>query len=128
MTRATAATGWCRAGRGLATRPVADASPCSSFPMSQSTWSELDVWSAPAQTGPRPPLRTCVFVRAGCGKSDLARLLISKLYEQTPPGGMLIFDPEGERTLPDQLGIPGPVSVPHLTSTPVAAFRELLVK
>jgi hypothetical protein len=58
--------------------------------------------------------RTYVFARAGYGKSNLVKLLISQLYEQTQPGGMLIFDPEGEYAFPDQLGRPGLASVPHL--------------
>lgn len=50
--------------------------------------------------------RSFIFVRAGFGKSNLNRLLFSKLYETTPtvtkrggremPVGTIIFDPEGE--------------------------------
>ncbi len=58
--------------------------------------------------------RTYVFARAGYGKSNLVKLLIARLYEQKQPGGMLIFDPEGEYAFPDQLGHPGLASVPHL--------------
>ena len=58
--------------------------------------------------------RTYIFARAGYGKSNLVKLLISQLYETKQPGGMLIFDPEGEYAFPDQLGRPGLASVPHL--------------
>jgi len=58
--------------------------------------------------------RTFVFARAGYGKSNLIKLLTSRLYELQQPGGMLIFDPEGEYAFRDQKGRPGLADVPHL--------------
>ena len=49
--------------------------------------------------------RTCVFARAGFGKSNLLKTLFAKLYETDPmidrrgtdiPVGTLVFDPDGE--------------------------------
>jgi uncharacterized protein len=61
--------------------------------------------------------RTFVFARAGFGKSNLNKLLFSKLYETTPhvikrgdklvPVGTVIFDPDGEYFWPDDKGRPG---------------------
>jgi DNA helicase HerA-like ATPase len=48
--------------------------------------------------------RTFVFARAGYGKSTLIQLLVSKLYEQSPKVGMVIFDPEGEYSFRDAPG------------------------
>ncbi|RMF18301.1 MAG: DUF87 domain-containing protein [Alphaproteobacteria bacterium] len=68
--------------------------------------------------------RTFVFARAGFGKSNLNKLLFSKLYETTPtvtkrggreePVGTVIFDPDGEYFWPDDKGRPGLCDVPHL--------------
>ena len=68
--------------------------------------------------------RSFVFARAGFGKSNLNKLLFSKLYETTPtvqkrngrevPVGTVIFDPEGEYFWPDDKGRPGLCDVPHL--------------
>jgi hypothetical protein len=68
--------------------------------------------------------RTFVFARAGFGKSNLNKLLFSKLYETTPtikkrgtkevPVGTLIFDPDGEYFWPDNSGRPGFCDVEHL--------------
>jgi hypothetical protein len=68
--------------------------------------------------------RTFIFARAGFGKSNLNKLLFSKLYESTPhitkrggreaPVGTLIFDPDGEYFWPDDNGRPGLADVPHL--------------
>jgi hypothetical protein len=58
--------------------------------------------------------RTFVFARAGYGKSNLIKLLVSKLYEQNPRVGMLIFDPEGEYSFRDALGRPGLADVPGI--------------
>jgi hypothetical protein len=58
--------------------------------------------------------RTFVFARAGYGKSNLIKLLVSKLYEQNPKVGMLIFDPEGEYSFRDALGRPGLADVPGI--------------
>jgi len=63
--------------------------------------------------------RTFVFARAGYGKSNLIKLLVSKLYEQSlyeqsPKVGMLIFDPEGEYSFRDTLGRPGLADVPGI--------------
>ena len=61
--------------------------------------------------------RSFVFARAGFGKSNLNKLLFSKLYEETPtvekrggrkvPVGTVIFDPDGEYFWPDDKGRPG---------------------
>ncbi len=68
--------------------------------------------------------RSFVFARAGFGKSNLNKLLFSKLYETTPyvtkrgdrqvPVGTVIFDPDGEYFWPDDRGRPGLCDVPHL--------------
>ncbi|BCM91132.1 hypothetical protein IAD21_02996 [Abditibacteriota bacterium] len=68
--------------------------------------------------------RSFIFARAGFGKSNLNKLLFSKLYEQTPtvikrnrkvPVGTVIFDPDGEYFWPDDKGRPGLCDVPKLT-------------
>ena len=61
--------------------------------------------------------RTLIFARAGFGKSNLNKLLFSRLYENTPtvekrqghhvPVGTVLFDPEGEYFWPDDKGRPG---------------------
>ena len=68
--------------------------------------------------------RSFVFARAGFGKSNLNKLLFSKLYETTPhvtkrgnkqvPVGTIIFDPDGEYFWPDDKGRPGLCDVPKL--------------
>lgn len=68
--------------------------------------------------------RSFVFARAGFGKSNLNKLLFSKLYETTPtvtkkgdkevPVGTVIFDPDGEYFWPDDKGRPGLCDVPVL--------------
>ncbi len=68
--------------------------------------------------------RTFVFARAGFGKSNLNKLLFSKLYATTPtvtkrggkqvPVGTIIFDPDGEYFWPDDKGRPGLCDVPEL--------------
>ena len=68
--------------------------------------------------------RTLIFARAGFGKSNLNKLLFSKLYEETPtvtkrggkkvPVGTIIFDPDGEYFWPDDRGKPGLCDVPAL--------------
>ena len=68
--------------------------------------------------------RSFVFARAGFGKSNLNKLLFSKLYEKTPtvqkrgdkhvPVGTVIFDPDGEYFWPDDKNRPGLCDVPHL--------------
>lgn len=68
--------------------------------------------------------RSFIFARAGFGKSNLNKLLFSKLYKTTPtvekrggrevPVGTLIFDPEGEYFWPDEKGRPGLCDVPEL--------------
>ena len=61
--------------------------------------------------------RTLIFARAGFGKSNLNKLLFSRLYEDTPtvekrqgrrvPVGTILFDPDGEYFWPDDKGRPG---------------------
>lgn len=68
--------------------------------------------------------RSFIFARAGFGKSNLNKLLFSKLYEQIPtvtkrggrqvPVGTIIFDPDGEYFWPDDKGRPGLCDVPAL--------------
>ena len=77
--------------------------------------------------------RSFVFARAGFGKSNLNKLLFSKLYETTPyvtkrggrqvPVGTVIFDPDGEYFWPDDRGRPGLCDVPHLEDK-LAVFTE----
>ena len=68
--------------------------------------------------------RSFIFARAGFGKSNLNKLLFSKLYETTPvvtkrankqvPVGTIIFDPDGEYFWPDDKGRPGLCDAPAL--------------
>jgi len=68
--------------------------------------------------------RSFIFARAGFGKSNLNKLLFSKLYESTPTVikrgnkqvsvGTVIFDPDGEYFWPDDKGRPGLCDVPAL--------------
>jgi DNA helicase HerA-like ATPase len=58
--------------------------------------------------------RTFVFARAGYGKSNLIKYLMSQLYSSPPDVGLLIFDPEGEYALPDAHGRSELVNVPAL--------------
>jgi len=68
--------------------------------------------------------RSFIFARAGFGKSNLNKLLFSKLYAATPhvkkrnnktvPVGTVIFDPDGEYFWPDDKGRPGLCDVPDL--------------
>ena len=68
--------------------------------------------------------RSFVFARAGFGKSNLIKLLFSRLYAtdpalpsggRTPAGvGTVIFDPDGEYFWPDAHGRPGLCDVPSL--------------
>ncbi len=68
--------------------------------------------------------RSFVLARAGFGKSNLNKLLFSKLYERTPtvtkrggrqiPVGTIIFDRDGEYFWPDDKGRPGLCDVPAL--------------
>jgi Helicase HerA, central domain len=69
--------------------------------------------------------RSFVFARAGFGKSNLVKLLFSKLYATDPavrrrngtqvPVGTVIFDPDGEYFWPDHHGRPGLCDVVDLT-------------
>lgn len=69
--------------------------------------------------------RSFVFARAGFGKSNLVKLLFSKLYATDPnvkrrngtqvPVGTVIFDPDGEYFWPDYHGRPGLCDVADLT-------------
>jgi uncharacterized protein len=72
--------------------------------------------------------RTFVFARAGFGKSNLIKLLFSRLYAGSPvlpsrngptPVGTIIFDPDGEYFWPDSSGRPGLADVPGLTERTV---------
>ena len=68
--------------------------------------------------------RSFIFARAGFGKSNLNKLLFSKLYQTTPyvskrgdrrvAVGTVIFDPDGEYFWPDDKGRPGLCDVPAL--------------
>lgn len=68
--------------------------------------------------------RSFIFARAGFGKSNLNKLLFSRLYSQTPTVmkrggrkvavGTVIFDPDGEYFWPDDKGRPGLCDVENL--------------
>jgi DNA helicase HerA-like ATPase len=65
--------------------------------------------------------RSVIFARAGYGKSNLMKFLVSELYRQQPKTGAgrdvgtLIFDPNGEYFWPDVVeDRPGLCDVPHL--------------
>ncbi|MFV9507501.1 MAG: ATP-binding protein [Oscillochloridaceae bacterium umkhey_bin13] len=68
--------------------------------------------------------RSFIFARAGFGKSNLNKLLFSRLYAETPtvekrggrrvPVGTVIFDTDGEYFWPDDKGRPGLCDVPEL--------------
>ncbi|KNZ68653.1 AAA-like domain protein [Thermincola ferriacetica] len=68
--------------------------------------------------------RSFIFARAGFGKSNLNKLLFSRLYRSTPtvekrggrkvPVGTIIFDRDGEYFWPDDKGRPGLCDVPEL--------------
>lgn len=74
--------------------------------------------------------RSFVFARAGYGKSNMLKLLISQLYDGDGPKdksgravGMLVLDPEGEYFWPDEDQRPGLCNVPHLKDK-VAVFTD----
>lgn len=76
--------------------------------------------------------RSFVFARAGYGKSNMLKLLISQLYADDGPRdrsgrqvGMLVLDPEGEYFWPDEDGRPGLCNVPHLKDK-IAVFTDRL--
>jgi uncharacterized protein len=89
--------------------------------------------------------RSFVFARAGFGKSNLIKLLFSRLYATDPelPSrgtttkvGTIIFDPDGEYFWPDAHGRPGLCDVPGLTErlvvftgqqAPSAAYQSFVV-
>src|SRR3989442_8536835 len=58
--------------------------------------------------------RSYVFAHAGYGKTNLVKLLVTKLYATNPDVGCLIFDPEGEYALMDKKGRPGLADIPEL--------------
>jgi hypothetical protein len=65
--------------------------------------------------------RSVIFARAGYGKSNLMKYLLSELYRESPKTdsnidvGTLIFDADGEYFWPDTVkGRPGLCDVPHL--------------
>jgi len=68
--------------------------------------------------------RSFVFARAGYGKSNLIKLLFSRLYATGPtvtkragarvPVGTVLFDPDGEYFWPDDKGRPALCDVPDL--------------
>ena len=68
--------------------------------------------------------RSFIFARAGFGKSNLNKLLFSRLYAQTPtvekrqgrrvPVGTILFDPDGEYFWPDDKDRPGLCDVPGM--------------
>jgi uncharacterized protein len=65
--------------------------------------------------------RSLIFARAGYGKSNLMKYLMTELYQSDPetesgmPVGTLIFDPDGEYFWADKVkGRPGLCDVPHL--------------
>lgn len=68
--------------------------------------------------------RTFVFARAGYGKSNLVKLLLSRLYASPPDVGLLIVDPEGEYAFPQtsERGQP----IPGLVDHPAVAPRVMV--
>lgn len=61
--------------------------------------------------------RSYVFARAGYGKSNLVKLLLSRLYEAPPDVGLLVLDPEGEYAFAQQAAghsVPGLADHPQL--------------
>lgn len=62
--------------------------------------------------------RTFIFARAGYGKSNLTKLLLSRLYQAPPDVGLLIIDPEGEYAFAQRgergQAIPGLIDHPNL--------------
>lgn len=58
--------------------------------------------------------RTYVFAHAGYGKTNLVKLLATRLYATEPDVGLLIFDPEGEYGFTDRKGRPGLADLPEL--------------
>jgi uncharacterized protein len=89
--------------------------------------------------------RSFVFARAGFGKSNLIKLLFSRLYATDPVTrsraeeakvGTVVFDPDGEYFWPDAHGRPGLCDVPSLTDrlvvftgqqAPSAAYQSFVV-
>ncbi len=76
--------------------------------------------------------RSFIFARAGYGKSNMLKLLISQLYADDGPKdrsgrsvGMLVLDPEGEYFWPDEDRRPGLCNVPHLKDK-IAVFTDRL--
>ena len=76
--------------------------------------------------------RSVVFARAGYGKSNLVKFLVSELYRETPhnrnglPVGTLIFDPDGEYFWPDRVdNRPGFCDVLHLQDKLVVFSNRL---
>jgi hypothetical protein len=70
--------------------------------------------------------RSFVFARAGYGKSNLIKYLVSQLYATPPEVGLLIIDPEGEYAFPDVHGRLGLVNVPGLEKrTSVYSSRNI---
>lgn len=74
--------------------------------------------------------RSFVFARAGYGKSNMIKLLISQLYSGDGPKdkgerdvGTLILDPEGEYFWPDEDERPGLCNVPQLKDK-IAVFTD----
>ena len=76
--------------------------------------------------------RSVVFARAGYGKSNLIKFLISELYKENgkyaltdknKKVGTLIFDPDGEYFWPDNKNRPGLCDVPHLKDN-IAVFTN----
>lgn len=58
--------------------------------------------------------RSFVFARAGYGKSNLVKLLLSRLYDAPPDVGLLVLDPEGEYAFAqDAAGHPVPGLADH---------------
>ncbi|MGC8553971.1 MAG: ATP-binding protein [Candidatus Acidulodesulfobacterium sp.] len=76
--------------------------------------------------------RSVVFARAGYGKSNLIKYLVSELYkdngkyavtDKNKKVGTLIFDPDGEYFWPDNKNRPALCDVPHLKDI-IAVFTN----
>jgi uncharacterized protein len=85
-------------------------------PLGHLVYGQREVKSVPVKfsVGRLKGRRSFVFARAGYGKSNLIKYLMSQLYSSPPDVGLLIFDPEGEYALPDAHGRSGLVNVPAL--------------
>ena len=72
--------------------------------------------------------RTYIFAHAGYGKTNLVKLLATRLYATDPDVGFLIFDPEGEYGFTDKKGRPGLADLPELQDKIVVYTDRIVPK